>query len=65
MKGGRAGPKPDKELVRLIRQSRVLDPLLKRQWLRIIEHLTPADRERLREILRSEQPAEPESARPS
>ncbi len=45
----------DKELARLIRASRVLDPVLKRQWLRVLAHLTPADRARLLEILRSEE----------
>jgi hypothetical protein len=47
--------KADRELVQLIRRSNALDPLLKRQWLRVVDHLTPADRERLRGILLAEQ----------
>ena len=38
----------------MIRRSRVLDPVLKRQWLRLLPHLAPADRVRLREILELE-----------
>ena len=41
----------DAELAAMIRRSRVLDPLLKRQWLRLLPHLSPPDRARLREIL--------------
>ncbi|MBM2810470.1 MAG: hypothetical protein HW416_1229 [Chloroflexi bacterium] len=44
---------PD-DLVRLIRQSRVLDPLVKRQWLRVLPNLTAFDALRLRRILESE-----------
>jgi hypothetical protein len=39
-------------LARLIRRSRALDSSLRRHWLRVLAHLTPADRERLAEILR-------------
>jgi hypothetical protein len=45
-----------RELARLIRQSDVLDPMLKRQWLRVLPHLKPADQARLRTILAGEPP---------
>ena len=51
MKADRSAAGSDKELAALIRRSRVLDPVLKRQWLRLLPHLAPADRARLREIL--------------
>jgi hypothetical protein len=41
-------------LARLVRRSWMLDPLMKRHWLRVLPHLTPFDRARLREILSSE-----------
>jgi hypothetical protein len=40
-----------KELAAMIRRSRVLDPVAKRQWLRVLPHLTPPDRARLEGIL--------------
>jgi hypothetical protein len=36
---------------RLIHASRLLDPIAKRHWLRVLPWLTPADRRRLRQIL--------------
>ena len=57
----------ERELRRLVRQSRVLSPVLKRQWLTVLPHLSEADRLELRAILSSEpatgtarQPATPE-----
>ena len=47
----------NKELAARIRRSRVLDPVLKRQWLRLLPHLSLADRTRLREILDLERAA--------
>jgi len=44
----------ERELVRLIRRSSVMDPVLKRQWLRILPHLKPADLARLESILADE-----------
>ncbi|HVC35448.1 MAG TPA: hypothetical protein VNL16_18205 [Chloroflexota bacterium] len=43
-----------RQLARLVRQSRLLDPALKRHWLSVLRYLTPADRTRLEEILRPE-----------
>lgn len=48
-----------KELAARIRRSRVLDPVLKRQWLRLLPHLSLADRARLLEILDLERTATP------
>jgi hypothetical protein len=56
---GRARARADRELTRLIRQSRLLDPVAKRQWLRVLYHLAPADRAQLEEILRAEQLSSP------
>jgi hypothetical protein len=47
--------RPDRELARLIRRSRTLTPVLKRQWLTVLPHLSPEDQLRLRQILDSEQ----------
>jgi hypothetical protein len=55
-KGGAA--EGDRELARLIRRSRELDRLQKRHWQRVLPHLSPLDRLRLRTILESEQQGE-------
>jgi hypothetical protein len=34
-----------------IRRSALLEPALKRHWLRVLPHLAPRERDRLREIL--------------
>lgn len=52
----------DAELARLIRSSRALDSLLKRQWLRLYRHLSPVDRARLAAILRAEASKQPARA---
>jgi hypothetical protein len=44
----------DRELARLIRRSRALGAVQKRHWLRVLPHLSPLDRLRLRAILASE-----------
>lgn len=48
-----AAPPPSSrdDLARLVRRSRVLDPVAKRQWLAVLPFLTPADRARLNEVL--------------
>jgi hypothetical protein len=51
---GEQGGVADRELARLVRDSRTLDPATKRSWLRVLPHLTHSDRARLREILQSE-----------
>jgi hypothetical protein len=38
-------------LAQMIRRSPVLDASARRQWLAVLPHLTPDDRDRLREIL--------------
>ena len=38
-------------LAQLVRRSPALDGAARRQWLAVLPHLTPDDRERLREIL--------------
>ena len=38
-------------LAQLIRRSPALDAAARRQWLAVLPHLSPEDRERLREIL--------------
>lgn len=40
-------------LARLIRGSPLLDTVTKRQWVKVLSHLSPSDRARLEEILRS------------
>lgn len=65
MKRIQAPVESTQELARLIRKSRALDPLLKRQWLRVLSHLSPADRTRLREILASDQAAADSGPRPT
>ena len=52
------------QLAALIHESRMLNPLLKEQWLRLLPHLRPADRSRLEAILRSEPAFEDRSAHP-
>ena len=42
------------ELNRLIRESTLLDPSLRGHWLKVLRHLKPADQERLRAILASQ-----------
>jgi hypothetical protein len=42
---------PQPELAQLVRGSSVLDPALKKHWLRILPYLSDADRSRLRGIL--------------
>ncbi len=42
------------DLTRLVRQTRLLDPIAKRHWLKLLPYLTPTDRARLEEILRAE-----------
>jgi hypothetical protein len=37
--------------VAAIRRSALLDPALKRHWLRVLPHLAPRERDRLRGIL--------------
>jgi hypothetical protein len=44
-------PRPSPSLTRLIRQSPALDATARRHWLAVLPHLTPEDRERLRDIL--------------
>jgi hypothetical protein len=46
-----------RETVRLIRGSRLLDPITRRQWLKVVPHLSSSDRARLEEILRSDEEA--------
>jgi hypothetical protein len=43
-------------LAQLIRRSPALDASARRQWLAVLPHLTPDDRERLREILLDARP---------
>jgi len=47
------------ELRRLLRDSD-LEPLLVRQWLRVLPHLKPAERLKLRELLVARQTGSPE-----
>jgi hypothetical protein len=42
------------DLAKLVRKSRLLDPVARRQWLSVLPHLTPRDRIRLKAILRAE-----------
>jgi hypothetical protein len=42
------------DLDRLVRHSRVLDPVARRQWLAVLPYLTPRDRSRLEAILLAE-----------
>jgi hypothetical protein len=48
-----ARPPAASELRRLLRASTLLDPLLRRQRLKVVNHLDAADRSRLAEILRA------------
>ena len=54
----------NKELAARIRRSRVMDPVLKRQWLRLLPHISLADRTRLLEILDLERAARQTSPEP-
>lgn len=51
MARARRDPDPDPGLTRLLRKTRALDPAARRHWLAVLPHLTPEDRERLRQIL--------------
>jgi hypothetical protein len=55
----------DRSLAQLIRRSPALDASARRQWLAVLPHLAPDDRERLREILTEaeEGPYPPTAAR--
>ena len=46
-------------LAQLIRRSPALDSAARRQWLAVLPHLAPDDRERLREILLESTPHPP------
>ena len=46
-----ASSRREPSLAQLIRRSPALDAAARRQWLAVLPHLTPDDRERLREIL--------------
>ena len=46
-----ASSRRELSLAQLIRRSPALDASARRQWLAVLPHLTPDDRERLREIL--------------
>jgi hypothetical protein len=42
-----------------IQRSALLDPALKRHWLRVLPHLAPRERDRLRGILRATATGDP------
>jgi hypothetical protein len=44
-------PQTAADLAATIRRSPLLDPALKRHWLRVLPHLAPRERERLGAIL--------------
>ena len=46
-----ASSRREPSLAHLIRRSPALDASARRQWLAVLPHLSPDDRERLREIL--------------
>jgi hypothetical protein len=50
-------------LAQMIRRSPILDASARRQWLAVLPHLTPDDRDRLREILLEGAPHPPTAAR--
>jgi hypothetical protein len=52
-------PQTAADLAGHIRHSPLLDPALKRQWLRVLPHLAPRERERLRAILTISPPTAP------
>jgi len=54
-----ASSRNDPTLARLIRRSPALDASARRQWLAVLPHLSPDDRERLREILEDLTPHPP------
>ena len=52
--GGDTAKEADRSLARLVRKSRVLDAVAKRNWLNLLPYLTPHDRERLESLLRAD-----------
>jgi hypothetical protein len=52
-------------LAQMIRCSPILDASARRQWLAVLPHLTPDDRDRLREILLEGAPHRPPPLRGS
>jgi hypothetical protein len=51
----RSGARPGVgDLAHLVRKSRLLDPVARRQWLSVLPYLTPRDRARLEAILQAE-----------
>ena len=50
-------------LAQMIRRSPILDASARRQWLAVLPHLTPDDRDRLRAILLEGAPHPPAAAR--
>jgi len=48
-----------RELRRLLSGSRLIEPAAKRHWLRVLPVLTPADRDRLAQILLAEAGLDP------
>ncbi|HLZ07452.1 MAG TPA: hypothetical protein VKT80_02615 [Chloroflexota bacterium] len=46
-------------LAQLVRQSRALDPVARRNWLNVLPYLTPDDRRRLESLLRSDTASDP------
>jgi uncharacterized membrane-anchored protein len=61
----RASPPTPGDLRRLLRASTLLDPPVRRQWLKVVDHLDAVDRSRLAEILREAGSAGPEQSRAS
>ena len=59
-----ASSRREPTLAQLIRRSPALDPAARRQWLAVLPHLTPDDRERLREILLGGSPHPPRPHEP-
>jgi hypothetical protein len=58
-----ANPPTPGDLRRLLRASTLLDPPVRRQWLKVVDHLDPADRSRLADILRQADSAGSERTR--
>lgn len=61
----RANPPTPGDLRRLLRASTLLDPPVRRQWLKVVDHLDADDRSRLADILREARGAGPEQSRTS
>lgn len=59
----RAQPPTAGDLRRLLRASTLLDPPVRRQWLKVVDHLDAADRSRLADILREAGSAGAEQSR--